>query len=115
MPYTPFHFGPGLLFGLLLLSYIDFPTFMLANVIVDIEPILVLYFDFRYPLHGFFHSFLGGTVVAFLLSVVMIRMRPVFSDFRIKTGERRYWNRAPSARASSISSGWAGISLRVLL
>ena len=79
MPYTPFHFGPGLLFGLLLLSYIDFPTFMLANVIVDIEPILVLYFDFRYPLHGFFHSFLGGTIVAFLLSVVMIRMRPVFS------------------------------------
>jgi membrane-bound metal-dependent hydrolase YbcI (DUF457 family) len=81
MPFTPFHFGPGLLFGLLLLSYIDFPTFMLAGVIVDVEPILVLYLDLRYPLHGFLHSFLGGAIAALLLSAAMIRMRPVFSHF----------------------------------
>jgi hypothetical protein len=48
-------------------------------MIVDAEPILVLYLDLNYPLHGFFHSFLGGTIVALLLSIAMIRMRLVFS------------------------------------
>ena len=68
MPFTPFHFGPGLLFGLLLLSYIDFPTFLLANVIIDIEPILVLSLKLNYPLHGILHSFLGGIIFSFLLA-----------------------------------------------
>ena len=36
MPFTPFHFGPGLIVGLLLLSFIDFATFLIASVIVDV-------------------------------------------------------------------------------
>ena len=88
MPLTPFHLGPGLLIGLLLLSYIDFPTFLVASVIVDVEPILVLAFDLDYPLHGFFHSFLGGTLVAFLLAAVMSKVRdslsPLLSFFKLE-------------------------------
>ena len=88
MPLTPFHLGPGLLIGLLLLSFIDFPTFLVANVIVDVEPILVLFFDLDYPLHGFFHSFLGGTLVAFLLAAVMSKVRdslsPLLSFFKLE-------------------------------
>jgi len=66
------------LFGLLLFRYIDFPTFLVASVIVDVEPILALAF-LNYPLHGFFHSFLGGTLAAFLLVAVMSRVRESFS------------------------------------
>ena len=88
MPFTPFHLGPGLLFGLLFLSYIDFPTFLLANVIVDVEPFLVLYFNLQYSLHGFLHSFLGGTLIAFLLAIVMSKLRnsfsPLMSFFRLE-------------------------------
>ena len=88
MPFTPFHLGPGLLLGLLLLSFIDFPTFLVANVIVDVEPFLVLTFDLDYPLHGFFHSFLGGTLVALLLAVIMNGIRgffsPLLSFFRLE-------------------------------
>jgi len=80
MPLTPFHLGPGLLIGLLLLSYIDFPTFLVASVIVDVEPIMVLVFDLDCPLHGFFHSFLGGTIVAFLLAAVMSEVRKSLSS-----------------------------------
>lgn len=87
MPFTPFHFGPGLLFGLLLLRYIDFPTFLVANIIVDSEPFLVLTLNLHYPLHGFFHSFLGGMFVAFLLVVIMNNMRnalsPLMSIFKL--------------------------------
>ena len=43
MLFTPYHFGPGLLIGLVFLSFIDIPTFLTANLIVDIEPFLVLF------------------------------------------------------------------------
>jgi membrane-bound metal-dependent hydrolase YbcI (DUF457 family) len=88
MPLTPFHLGPGLLIGLLLLPYIDFPTFLIASVIVDVEPIVVLIFGLDYPLHGFFHSFLGGTIVALPLALVMNKIRepisPLISFFKIE-------------------------------
>jgi len=88
MPFTPFHLGPGLLVGLLFLHYLDFPTFLVANVILDMEPMLVLFFHLDVPLHGFFHSFLGGTVVAVLLTAVMSPTRailsPLLSFFKIK-------------------------------
>jgi len=75
MPFTPFHLGPGLLFGLLLLSYVDLPTFLVVSVVVDIEPFLVLTLDLNYPLHGFLHSFLGGTILAFILAAAMSKVR----------------------------------------
>jgi len=88
MPFTPFHLGPGLLFGLLLLSYIDFPTFLVASVIVDIEPFLVLTLDLNYPLHGFLHSFLGGTLLAFIIAAAMSKVRstlsPLMSFFKLE-------------------------------
>jgi len=79
MPFTPYHLGPGLFVGLLLLSFIDFPTFLVASVIVDLEPFLVLALNLNYPLHGFFHSFLGGTLLALPLALVMYRIRDKFS------------------------------------
>ena len=79
MPLTPFHLGPALLFGLVFLSFLDFPTFLMANVIVDIEPIFVVFLDLDYPLHGFFHSFLGGTFIALVLAFVMNKIRGRFS------------------------------------
>ena len=80
MPFTPYHLGPGLLVGLLLLSFIDLPTFLVASVIVDVEPLLVLALNLNYPLHGFFHSFLGGTLLAVPLALVMYRIRGKFSS-----------------------------------
>lgn len=79
MPFTPYHLGPGLFVGLLLLSFIDFPTFLVASVIVDVEPFLVLALNLNYPLHGFFHSLLGGTLLALPLALVMYRIRDKFS------------------------------------
>jgi hypothetical protein len=88
MPFTPYHFGPALFFGLLFLSFIDFPTFLIANVIVDIEPFLVLALNLDYPLHGFFHSLLGGTLVAIPLALIMYQIRdkisPLLSFFRLE-------------------------------
>ncbi|MCW4035382.1 MAG: hydrolase, partial [Candidatus Bathyarchaeota archaeon] len=88
MPFTPYHLGPGLLFGLLCVSVIDFPTFLVANCIVDVEPLLVMAFKLDYPLHGFFHSLIGGTLVALALALVMTKIRdkltPLMSFFKIE-------------------------------
>ena len=76
MPFTPFHFGPALLFATLF-GYLDFLTFMIANVIVDFEPLLVLILgldlQYGYPLHGFFHTFIGGSLVALALAEIMAK------------------------------------------
>ena len=74
MPLTPFHLGPALFLGLILFRYVNLPSFLAANVIVDLEPFFVLLFGLDYPLHGFFHSFLGGSLVALALFFVMWKM-----------------------------------------
>ncbi len=79
MPFTPFHLGPGFLISLTFLSFIDIPTFLIASVIIDVEPFLVLVFHLNYPLHGFFHSFLGGFIIAALLTMVMSKIRKFFT------------------------------------
>ena len=41
MPFTPYHFGPSGFFGLALKKWIDLPVFLLANVIIDVEVLLI--------------------------------------------------------------------------
>jgi membrane-bound metal-dependent hydrolase YbcI (DUF457 family) len=79
MPFTPYHLGPALFLGLLFISFIDFPTFLISSVIVDVEPFLVLFLNLNYPLHGFFHSLLGGTLVAIPLALIMLKIRDILS------------------------------------
>ena len=60
MPFTPIHFGPGLLLKALVPMRFSFTAFALANVLVDLEP---LYHILRgnFPLHGPVHSLLAAT------------------------------------------------------
>jgi len=77
MPFTPFHLGPALFFGLLLFGFIDLPSFLIANVIVDVEPFLVVFLGLDYPLHGFFHSLVGGAIIAIVLAFLMFRLSSI--------------------------------------
>ncbi len=74
MPLTPFHLGPALFAGMVFFRFVNLPSFLAANVIVDLEPFFVLLFGLDYPLHGFFHSILGGSVAALALFFVMVRV-----------------------------------------
>lgn len=80
MPFTPFHFGPAILLGLLLLKKIDFPTFVAANVIIDWRATLVFFDLWPGPLHGWVHSYLGALLMAIILGTVMIYVRPLIDD-----------------------------------
>lgn len=93
----------------LLFRYIDFPTFLIASVIVDVEPILALAL-LNYPLHGFFHSFLGGTLAAFLLAAAMSKLReslsPLLSFFKLEQ---------KSSFKSITTAALSGIYIHILL
>jgi membrane-bound metal-dependent hydrolase YbcI (DUF457 family) len=78
LPFTPYHWGPSSWIGLVLLRFLDLSTLLIASVIVDAEPFCVTVFRLNYPLHGFLHSFLGGSMIAVLLSIVMYPLRDTF-------------------------------------
>jgi len=71
VPFTPFHLGPALGIGLPLRRRIHVPTFLVASVIVDAEPIAVILLGIDYPLHGYLHTFLGAVVVGLALGYAM--------------------------------------------
>ena len=78
MPFTPFHFGPSACIALPLDKYIDVPAFMLANVIVDIEPLAVMVFKLSYPTHGYFHTFLIGSLLGVLWGAIAYSGKGIF-------------------------------------
>lgn len=80
MPFTPYHFGPALLIGVLLFPFIDFTTVMIASVILDLEPLAVILFDLPIPLHAFFHTYLGATIVAVVLSIGIYPFRKYLNE-----------------------------------
>lgn len=74
MPFTPFHIGPTLLIGLFLFSSLDLFSFLLASVIVDLEPFYLMTQHVSY-LHGFLHSYLGASILVIPLAIGVFSMR----------------------------------------
>ena len=56
MPFTPYHVGPALLVALLLYPLLDISTFLVASLILDLEPLAVILGLAKWSMHGVFHS-----------------------------------------------------------
>jgi hypothetical protein len=83
MPFTPLHLGPALCLGLPLRSYIHAPTFILANVLLDVEPLIVLLLGLNYPLHGYLHTFASAIGVGLAFGFLMFLLeRPMGSLYK---------------------------------
>lgn len=82
MPFTPFHFGPAILIGLLALKYLDFPTFVAANLIVDWRAALVFLglWPLGGPLHSWPSTYPGALFFSLLLAGTMIYIRPYLQN-----------------------------------
>jgi membrane-bound metal-dependent hydrolase YbcI (DUF457 family) len=79
MPFTPFHIGPALLLGLAFSQFFDLPALLIASVIPDLEPLYVMHFNISgYPLHGFFHSYLGASILALFVAAIFYPLRGLF-------------------------------------
>lgn len=88
MPFTPYHLGPALFFAIPLRKYVHAPTFILANVLLDIEPLLVLVLGLNYPLHGYLHTFAAAVVVGVAFGLVMFflerSMHPLYKTLLLE-------------------------------
>ena len=84
MPFTPFHLGPALLFGLALSSIFDLLTLLIASVIPDVEPFCILLFNLSEHSHGFFHSYVGSSILAVLVAIVVYLLRDVLTGVMLK-------------------------------
>ena len=80
MPFTPFHFGPHACLSLPLYRRVDIPLFLGANVVIDIEPLLVMTFNLDYPLHGYCHTLLFGTLVGLALAAAAYPFRRLIGE-----------------------------------
>ena len=76
MPLTPFHWSI-LFIGFLFFNTFSIPALLLSSIVMDIEP---FYYLFISPnpsgeLHGFFHTYIGATILAIVIAFVLIRWR----------------------------------------
>lgn len=78
MPFTPYHFGPSGFVGLVLRKWIDVPVFILANLIVDLEVLVILQFNLGRPIHRYSHTLLIGAVVGLIWALAAYPLRHIF-------------------------------------
>jgi membrane-bound metal-dependent hydrolase YbcI (DUF457 family) len=110
MPFTPYHFGPSCFAGLVFRKWLDIPVFVLANVVVDIEVLIMAVFNLGYPVHRYCHTLVIGAVVGAAWGLVAYPLRPVFT--RIMSVFRL--NYEPTLR-KMIISGILGVWFHVLI
>src|SRR5204863_2799538 len=70
VPFTPYHFGPGLLVKSLVPRYISLTAYCAAQVAIDCE---TLYFIVRHskPDHRFLHTMVGASLVGFAVAAAI--------------------------------------------
>ncbi|WP_145178914.1 DUF4184 family protein [Gimesia aquarii] len=90
MPFTPFHFCPGLLAKAFSPRYFWLTSFVLANVLIDLE---VLYYLSKNdpPIHRYLHTYLGGIFMGVFAGLLMFgviqiacRVLPAHSRWRAR-------------------------------
>jgi membrane-bound metal-dependent hydrolase YbcI (DUF457 family) len=71
LPVTPFHFGPGLALKGAAAPVFSWSAFAAAQVVIDCETIYYMVSG-EYPVHRFFHSFLGAAVAGLVTAVLFL-------------------------------------------
>jgi hypothetical protein len=78
MSYTPYHFGPSSLIGLILRRWVDIPVFVLVNMAIDIEILVVeLLFPRRF-VPRYVHTLLLGAAAGILWGIMAYFFRGYF-------------------------------------
>jgi len=78
MPYTPYHFGPSGFVGLVFKKYIDIPVFVLANVVVDVEVLVINLLGLGWPIHRYTHTLLIGALAGAVWALAAYPLRGLF-------------------------------------
>jgi len=107
MPFTPFHFGPGLLFKGGVPKHFSFTAFVASQVVIDSEVLYYLSVN-EYPLHRTLHTLPGAIVAGTLASLVILGGRWAVNKFAPKLG-KLFLSRLPTIQSESSTIGiWTG-------
>lgn len=68
MPFTPVHMGPGILIKAIFQGSFSLMVFGWTQILMDIQPLVVLITGEGH-LHGFSHTFLGGSLIAVIAAI----------------------------------------------
>lgn len=68
MPFTPFHMGPGIFIKAVLQGGFSLMVFGWSQIVMDLQPLFVLIQGYGH-LHGFSHTYIGGTLLAVISAV----------------------------------------------
>ena len=82
MPITPFHFGPGAAIHAIAPKHVSFLAFCSANVLIDIEPLYYMTTG-QYPLHRFFHTYIGATIIMIATALIFFVALKLGSRIRL--------------------------------
>lgn len=74
MPFTPFHFGPGLLVKSLAPRRFSWTAFATAQVLIDCETMYHI-LKHEYPLHRELHTFVGATSAGLATAALLLGLR----------------------------------------
>ncbi len=81
MPITPLHWSVALL-GFIFFNFFYLPALFISSVLMDLEP---LYFLFNPNaegiLHGFFHTYVGVTMIALVVAFLLVKYRKQVDEF----------------------------------
>lgn len=107
MPFTPFHFGPGLAFKAVGGKRFSFLVFAGSQVLMDIEPLMGI-LKHKPILHGYTHTLLGALIIGTFAGIVG---KPICSFiFRILVIPHR-----PYTWLASFAGAYIGTFSHVLL
>ncbi|MEM0084097.1 MAG: hydrolase [Candidatus Methanomethylicia archaeon] len=79
-PFTPFHLGPGIFLGLMFKKRLHIPTFILGNIVLDLEHIFSFLLFSRYSFHGIMHTFILAFIIGLFLGFFMYFLENSFHD-----------------------------------
>jgi len=114
MPFTPYHIGPALALGLVLRGRFHAPTFIVANVVLDVEPFLAISLGWEGVLHGIFHTFLvaacAGAACGLIMRLLEGRLGGLFRAMKLEGPE---YGKVTSTKAF-LTAGVLGCMMHVL-
>ncbi len=110
MPITPLHFGPSATLAFCLKKHLDLPIFVLANVVIDFEPLMVMIFHPNYPLHGFCHTLIVGTLIGAMWGIFAFFARNFTKKFM-----RIFLINYQTNLKLAVTSGMLGFHFHILL
>lgn len=68
MPFTPFHMGPGIFVKAILQGSFSLMVFGWSQIVMDLQALFVL-INGHGHLHGFSHTYVGGTLLAVVSAI----------------------------------------------